>query len=79
VSLADEISGIPPDGGCCTTGDWYARQDDNVKAAFDAYVADVKAGRRKKYLPLYEVCCQHGLTISNKSFRDHINQHRDRS
>lgn len=75
MSIADEIKQIPLDGGCCTTGSWYDMQDDAVRQAFDAYIADVAAGRRKKYTPLYEVCCKHGLSISAKSFRDHINVH----
>jgi hypothetical protein len=75
VSLVDEILGIPPNGGCCTTGDWYDQQDESVREAFDTYIGDVKAGRRKNYAPLYQVCCKHGLTISAKSFRDHIGNH----
>lgn len=75
MSLADEIRKLPPDEGCCTTGLWYQQQPRDAQEAFDEYIADVRAGRRRNYAPLYEVCRQNGLTISARAFRDHCRTH----
>lgn len=75
MSLAEEIAQIPIDSGCCTTGCWYRQQEQAVQHAFDAYVADVKSGVRKSYVPLHTVCSRNGLKISIKAFRDHCNSH----
>lgn len=73
MSLADEIQAIAA-YGCCTTGAWYAQQDKDDQKAFDAYVESISDGRGR-YKDLHDVCAKHGLTISSKSFREHITLH----
>lgn len=74
-SLTDDINAIAAHG-CCTTGAWYAQQDKDDQAAFDAYVQAIRDGRGR-YKDLHDVCAKHGLSISSKSFRDHIAQHHE--
>lgn len=75
MSLVDDINAIAAHG-CCTTGVWYAQQEKDDQAAFDAYVEAIKTGGGR-YKDLYDVCTKHGLEISKRSFRDHITQHHE--
>jgi hypothetical protein len=77
VSLADQIDALNfLDQGCRTCA-WYARQDEETQSAFDRYIARQNP-EKPVYKPLYDLCCENGLNVSSKTFRDHINAHHGR-
>lgn len=78
MSLAQQIEALSLASSQCRTCAWYNQQDHDVQVAFDSYIDRQKALEHPVYKPLWELCCQNGLEVVSKSFRDHIQNHHQR-